>query len=453
MKNLNHLVFFTFFLFSNSLFATHNRAGEIIYEQINATTIKASIITFTKTSSGAADRDSVVICWGDGNCEFVLRVGEEILENNFKRNVYTKIHEYNAMGNYKLSMTDPNRNGNILNVNPPNSDNVGFHIESEVNLNANNNSPTLLMPPVDIAFVGQTFFHNPTAFDIDGDSIAYELVTPMSDKDIMVANYSLPSLIQAGANNNISLDPTTGDLIWESPQQAGEYSIAIKIKEYRNGNLIATMIRDMQIVVMKKDELPPSIELVENNSTTNDFIVNYEITAKDAKNPIKITAFGGPFEIDAPATFSAPTDFQMGTVTAQFQWLTNSSHVREQPYQVVFKAENNILGTSGMVTLTSITIDLTNQTTTSVAEIEELFGLKFYPNPTHDQLTIELNRKDFNQKLNGQILNLNGQALRRFDILENDSKMILDINDLPQGVYILKFEMKNQVFSKKFIIK
>jgi len=46
--------------------ATHNRAGEITYEILDTPdglTIRATITTYTKASSIAADRDTLDICW------------------------------------------------------------------------------------------------------------------------------------------------------------------------------------------------------------------------------------------------------------------------------------------------------------------------------------------------------------------------------------------------------
>ena len=121
--------------------ATHNRAGEITVEQVGdcveSLTVRATITTYTKASSRPADRDTLTICWGDGNCERVARFNGpgnppqgEILENDTKKNLYIALHTYPSRGTYVLSMTDPNRNGGILNVNFPNSDQVKFHIQT-----------------------------------------------------------------------------------------------------------------------------------------------------------------------------------------------------------------------------------------------------------------------------------------------------------------------------------
>ena len=48
--------------------ATHYRAGEILYELIGNLKYQVQVITYTKISypSNLADRDSVVVDWGDG---------------------------------------------------------------------------------------------------------------------------------------------------------------------------------------------------------------------------------------------------------------------------------------------------------------------------------------------------------------------------------------------------
>ena len=56
-----------------SVFATHNRAGEIIYRLVAPFTYEIEIITYSKASSVAADRDSLEIFWGDGASEFLYR--------------------------------------------------------------------------------------------------------------------------------------------------------------------------------------------------------------------------------------------------------------------------------------------------------------------------------------------------------------------------------------------
>ena len=114
----------------SALFATHNRAGEIHIRQIGPLTIEATIITWTKASSIPADRDTLSICWGDGSpCQAVKRSNGKGLElgNDVKYNIYIATHSYAGVETYLISMTDPNRNAGIINLNAPSSENVPFY--------------------------------------------------------------------------------------------------------------------------------------------------------------------------------------------------------------------------------------------------------------------------------------------------------------------------------------
>lgn len=335
--------------------ATHNRAGEITYIQTGPLSIRATITTYTKASSRQADRDSLNICWGDGNCETVLRQNGGgngvIIGNDTKINIYVADHTYGALATYSISMTDPNRNGQILNVNPPASDQVPFHLQTTVtffNLQFSgfNNSPVLLQPPIDIGCIDQVFTHNPNAYDPDGDSLSYSLITPLQDVGTQVPNYSFPNQINPGPNNVISIDPITGQFTWRSPQRAGEYNIAIQIVEYRNGIAIDTMLRDMQILIVDCENDPPEIEVIDEICVIAGDLVQLNVTGTapltENDQLVSLTARGGPFEVAiSPAEFNVASGFQPQPLTGVFRWQTTCEHISDQFYTVVFRAQDN----------------------------------------------------------------------------------------------------------------
>ena len=136
MKSLRFLIFIGILYFPWGLKATHNRAGEISFVQLNDLTIRATVTTYTKASSTAADRDSIVIDWGDGSYSSVIRANGsgEILSNNTKKNIYISEHSYPGRNTYSISVMDPNRVDNILNIDPPNSVNIPFFLQTNVTL-------------------------------------------------------------------------------------------------------------------------------------------------------------------------------------------------------------------------------------------------------------------------------------------------------------------------------
>ncbi len=372
------VVIFMFFL-NSSLWATHNRAGEILIEQIgdcNSLEIKATIITYTKASSLAADRDTLTICWGDGTCEKVARSnGNGTLQpNDIKLNFYIAHHTYAGRGRYKISMTDQNRTDAIVNINSGSSVQIPFHVETiytflNPQFQGCNSTPLLLQPPIDIACVGQIFQHNPNAYDPDGDSLSYKLIQPLQGVGSVVPNYQYPNQVNAGPGNLISLNPVTGDFLWESPQFKGDYNIAILIISHRNGMPIDSTIRDMQITVSECDNLPPEIERLNNLCVIAGDEISFDVVATaplvDVDQKVELNAFGGPLYIRDSAIFDIPPGYQPQPSTGTFRWQTTCNHIQEQYYSVVFRAaddfpvrinSNGIPDTSTLSTIRTVRI-------------------------------------------------------------------------------------------------
>jgi gliding motility-associated-like protein len=318
-------------------FATHNRAGEITYKHISGLTYEFTLLTYTYHPS-PADRPTLTLDWGDGTSTVVNRIQKVFLPNNIDMNLYKGTHTYNGQGVFTVSMTDPNRNGGIVNI--PNSISVPFYIETKVMINpfiGSNNSPVLLNPPIDNGCVGSPFIHNPAAYDPDGDSISYELVPCMEGKNKPIIGYTYPS-----ASVSFSIDPVTGDLKWINPVMQGEYNVAILIKEWRGGYLIGTIIRDMQITIAACNNHPPVIQSLNDTCVTIFDTLVQTITATDQDNDqIRLGGTGGPLVIaNNKAVFPQPT-YGIGTVSSVFTWTPICEHVQNQAYQMVYKAKDN----------------------------------------------------------------------------------------------------------------
>ena len=364
--------------------ATHNRAGEIVVEQINgcsSNTVLVTVYTWTKTSSVPADRDSVTICWDvAGPCEIVARSNGngEPLANDVKFNTYTAEHTYDGPGRYTVSMTDPNRNGGILNVNPPGSENVQFHLQTTFTLFSGqsqgcNSTPVLLNPPIDYACSGEPFVHNPGAYDVDGDSLSYELIIPLQDVNSPVPNYIWPPNVQ-NQGGDMTVNPLTGTLEWYVPSITGEYNVAIIIISWRNGIAIDTTIRDMQILVEDCDDNhAPEIEAPNEICVVAGDVVEFKVTGKDENDPgdkIKLSALGAPFDLAiSPAdsveiwrpTGSPSATYEEQPVVKTFRWQTACEHISDLHYTVVFKAEDDffiqsIPNSTGLASLKAVRI-------------------------------------------------------------------------------------------------
>lgn len=452
------LSLFSTLLFSVSAFATHNLAGEIQFRQIGPLEIEASVFTYTVLSSVAADRDTLFIQWGDGTGLKLVRSNGidadengvpdgEIVASNIKQNIYKGTHLYTEAGQYTLSMTDPNRNSGILNVNPPNSENMKFHIESLITVTdapGGNKSPALLELPYGVAVLGQPYYHFPNAFDPDGDSLAYELIVPLEDEGIEIPNYAFPDEINPGPMNLFSMDTSNGMITWDAPQLTGLYTYAIKVSSYRNGILQDVIIRDIQVTVYEDEYLAPIITLSANN--TEEIIEvavgdTVEITAMATENfspvnallNIEITASSGLLEntyFDEVATFT-PTS-SGSTASGTFFWIVKEEHARQQPYQVAFRANDDFQG-EGVARFAILQYRVQSSVATSSIPTYD-FGIQAFPNPASTTTHLTINRLLPNTQLN--VWNEMGQLIFHQGLTDHNNT--IETANWPSGSYFLQ---------------
>ncbi|GAB4374422.1 MAG: hypothetical protein Kow0075_00060 [Salibacteraceae bacterium] len=365
-------------------FASHNRAGEIIFKRVddNPFRYEISIITYTKTgnpTSDQADRCELTLNFGYNNVsETVYRVNGPSSSNcehtgepvgvNIKKNIYTTRHTFPGSGVYKVWVQDQNRNAGVINID--NSDQVAFYVESEIVIDVSsggNNAPILQYPPIDNGCVGQPFVHNPGAVDPDGDSLVYSLVVCKSGYNQTIGTYQFPDEIEPGDDNVLTLDPRTGTLIWDSPQRQGEYNIAIKIEEYRynkeSGEVIfvGSILRDMQIDIgLCEPRNPPVISTLGRLCAEAGSTVQAQAIATDQDfNSIELSATGYPLTLDGTAYLS-PSDVVVGQppLTLDFTWNTNCSHVQYEPYWIYFKAKEDLSSSIELVDFEEIEIHI-----------------------------------------------------------------------------------------------
>ncbi len=354
--------YYLFILFSLGFFihanATHNRAGEITYKWLYGYTYEIKIITYTNIgSANLADRCEDTLYFGDGPnsraivprsngsssslCSGSAKDGVP-LSTFIKVNEYVTTHTYPGPGNYKMSMTDPNRNAGVINI--PNSVNQVFYIESYLVISTflgPNSSPVLSFPPIDKGCTGKCFLHNPAASDADGDSLSYELTYCRGNGGLMCPGYYNPPT--GGGTYNVN--PTTGTLTWCTPQQQGEYNLAMIIKEWRKNvdgvyMLVGYVLRDLQVDVGTCNNNPPVIKPLTDTCVVAGSVITKHVSATDPDNDvIKLTANGGTFNVpSSPSTFSSAQG--LSPVSGTFNWQTNCTHIRRTPYQVTIKAED-----------------------------------------------------------------------------------------------------------------
>ncbi|MEM9896162.1 MAG: hypothetical protein AAF789_07305, partial [Bacteroidota bacterium] len=333
--------------------ASHIRAGEIIARRISARTYEFTFIGYRDTQ-GVEFGAEGILQFGDGNSFNVTvdRWSREDIGNNTERWQFTERHTYEAASNYLVSFTDIFRNADIQNI--AGSDATPFHVETLVVIDPliSNSTPFFTVPPIDQAIVGAVFEHNPGAFDPDGDSLSYRLVTPKQDRNVDVngfRNLVDPSFYDDFAIGNstndgipeLSIDPVTGTLVWDAPGGATiqdmtcrEFNVAFVVEEWRTirGQVVQLgfVTRDMQIIVCDFENDPPDLQIPEDTCVVAGMTVRGQVFGTDPNgDQVALQAFGGPFEVESPATFSPnPPVFQDQPGLLEFEWSTICEHVR-----------------------------------------------------------------------------------------------------------------------------
>ncbi len=322
--------------------ATHQRAAEITYKHLNGLTYEFTVIMYTKSSSPADDdRNFMPIYWGDGTGDEIPRIYFEPIPNvsDITLNIYKGNHTFPGPANYTISVEDPNRNFGVLNI--PNSVNVPIFVQTTLLINpflGYNSSVVLLNPPIDQGCVGKKFIHNAGAYDPDGDSLSYKLVVCKG-----AGGYDIPGYTYPMTSDFFIIDSINGDLIWETPVLQGEYNVAFVIEEWRFGIRISSVRRDMQINIIACDHDPPEIFSIDDTCVVAGDFLQFEVVAIDYdETNVELTGFGGPFEQSQnPAYIDPDPATGNDTVSTIFNWPTLCTHVRLEPYTVIFKARDN----------------------------------------------------------------------------------------------------------------
>lgn len=360
------LLVWAFVLPGSNAHATHIRAADLKVEPIcdRARTFRITVIAYLNTKSNTRFGTSSQVYFGDGEsvripitfAEVRADLGEDIAVATF-----TTTYTYASEGTYTVTYMERDRSTGIVNI--TNSQDVPYVTSVTHSFNSKtgcNNYPVLSVPPLDRACFGVAFLHSPGAYDVDGDSLSYQLSVPKGNLNT-AADYTSPIATRFYTNYNqgneakngapvFFIGSVSGVLTWDAPGLLGEYNIAFNVIEWRKDSLtgvyqkLSTTTRDMQILVDECDNIRPELQVPADVCVIAGTKVEEIIFGTDEeKHPVKIEVFSEVLDFTSdkfPATYSpSPPVFVSSDPHAElrFSWNTDCMHVRAQPYQVVFK--------------------------------------------------------------------------------------------------------------------
>lgn len=163
-----------------------------------------------------------------------------------KEFIYVDTLELPACDDYFLSFSLSNRSGAIQTIYP--SD-IEIYVEAFLNsVEAPcNSSPQFDLPARGFICVDQDNLMVHTATDFDGDQIVYSLYAPLITATTAVSYIPPYTYLDPIGNNYLNMVDGLID-IWPTEQTVS--LLGIKVEEYRNGVLIGSVMRDMQVSVL-----------------------------------------------------------------------------------------------------------------------------------------------------------------------------------------------------------
>ena len=236
--------------------------------------------------------------------------------------------------NYRISVSNSARNGAIT----TGASNQLMFIDATFRAGLNNSSPRFLNRPVGNFCANQPAVFSPNGFDPDGDAIVYSL-TACRQSATTNSTYG-PGFSPTNpltSSTAITVNPNTGALTF-TPTVPGQVAIiCLRADEYRNGNLIGSVVRDMQINILNCTNAAPVIAQVSNVVVNVGQTWCTPIVATDANNNnITLSAVSG---IIPPGTFVVNSSTP-GNATGTFCFTPNLSHVGNT-YTVSVNAVDN----------------------------------------------------------------------------------------------------------------
>lgn len=231
------------------------------------------------------------------------------------------------------------RNAAIVNVQPNQSAAFQAYIPPTSIVNS---SPVFLYDPIPFLCINDPTVILNEAADPDGDSLVYSFSTAYTGfADVTMTLPPLPAPVLSwpvpevvfipgfsaslpfGSGGSATIDPSTGTAEYTIPIPA-PHLICVEVREYRNGQLIGTIRRDLQLLALPCP-YNPEPELVENLQVMYDAEVGdtlcFPITFEDPNDDsVFITLSGAvfdPLHVSPPATFNV-TDTDSNRMSGNF---------------------------------------------------------------------------------------------------------------------------------------
>jgi hypothetical protein len=459
-------------LVSTSVFATHLMGGEITAKQTAVLQYEVNMVLYRDTDGISMDQDqsfSIFNEWGQlvASYDFDYQAsisGSQVVGFPYGVQPYYFQLEITlpSSGKYLISWADCCRNEAIINLSYPLNDNMYLSTELTVYSSFHNSTPEFLSPPVVYLPAYTHWQYNPLPVDTDGDSLHWEIDEVYRNMDgISSDNWVYPCngwVTPASVLSfNFRIDEETGVISWMA-STLGNFVASILVTEYRDGEEIGQVRRDMQFVVVPKgSNEPPTITLHDPEFNVNGN-PQYNMVPWET---LKIQLTGADEENSNDLEIYAYSEtFADSGLTANF---ITSQNGDEQEGIFTLKADSTFgLGESRLVNF-RVTDGIWNYDVTVVIKmfgtyvpvLEEAVGFLVYPNPTEGQFKIWLDGP-VSGPVKFEVRDLAGKLVG----IRNDLQVFVGENywefdfDLITGLYLVYItDQRGIVSSQKLVVR
>ncbi|MDF2437202.1 MAG: hypothetical protein K0Q95_1578 [Bacteroidota bacterium] len=261
-------LFFSLFIFSNVLKASHVSGGEVSYTSLGGNQYKVQLILYwdcasfdpgisasmyTTNSCGLPDLNFTV------NLDTTYEVSQVCTSSmssttcsggtlpGNKKNVYSAIVTLpGACAQWTFEHESCCRN---ITANAPTQDSYTFYATLNSVAAPNNNSPYFTSQPLPYMCINQPVCYSPGVVETDGNTLTFSFVNAMSINSTTSVTYNA-GYSGASPMPGITIDPNNG-LISFTPSAVGNYVVSFLVVETNSsGVIIGSVIRDIQMVVV-----------------------------------------------------------------------------------------------------------------------------------------------------------------------------------------------------------
>lgn len=358
------LLFFAFgVLFSSGSFASHLVGGEITYQWLNGNVYQVTLTVYRDCAGINAGSTATVnfasaSCGQSGSSTLSLAgpgipvtpiCAASISQSSCNGGNLYAVQKYTYTGvitllgtcsDWEISWSDCCRNGAITNLVFPGA--TGMYLSAMLN-NLDvpfNNSVKFGTDPVNIIYNNTTSNLNWYTYDVDGDSIIYELVSARSGSTANIpynTGYSFNQPVASSLPTSLS----GAGILTVTPNMLQVSVIAMRISEYRSGVLIGQVNRDLQMAVVNSTNSLPQLT---GMNGTNNFVtsgcpgdtITFDVVSSDPDAGQSVSLSISSLNVNNGFNTQG-SPFPTGT----FTWVPGQSDISSQPYVFTIRADDD----------------------------------------------------------------------------------------------------------------